>query len=346
MLPQCDVVIKCNDRQAQELSSDEHTDPEPKARDATTQVDEIDFVTRSCLNQNLHEMHIRFDNIKLMPCGEYAIISLDVLADGRILVLSECAMGLYSIKLTLISTFDIKHRVNDMCIVKENKDGYLNVAVCFHKLNKLQIVEHFNEFRELSYITCEGDVISISMCVYHLAVLLSHYEVQLLDIATGHVCYAYKEFRWTINGSIVRLCSPIRIHICSSKNLLIVVDENTIYSFNIKDGKCKEDTLYLVGSCHWGYSQFSCTKPEFKDANDVKCDSNGNIYVATSKSIYQVNSTGTARTLIQHYTDANDILYGFCKTCAIDEYRNRIVVGFVFSRYVRVYDYTLPTNDT
>ncbi|KAH3719286.1 hypothetical protein DPMN_062117 [Dreissena polymorpha] len=191
------------------------------------------------------------------------------------------------------------------------------------------------------------------MNVRHLVALVertsskSSYEIQLLDIWTGHVCYAFDEFklsssRYNSYGSIVNIYRPKRISTCKTTMRVIVADTNTVYRCNIKDGECELYTVYAVGQCDWHYKINQNSFSEFQQANDVKCDNQGNMYAITYNGLYQLyemisyKNSCSLQKLIRHC--------GLVASMAIDEIRNRIIVGYENADRVHVFDYTFSPH--
>ncbi|KAH3719259.1 hypothetical protein DPMN_062091 [Dreissena polymorpha] len=182
------------------------------------------------------------------------------------------------------------------------------------------------------------------MYVRHLVALVERessrpsYEIQLLDISTGPVCYVFDEFKLSSSRHqgywpVVYLCKPNRISTCKKNMKVIVADEKTIYRFNIEDGEC--DTVYAVGICAWSYDA-TCTSEikqgnsrdreinpqELKKTVDVKCDSQGNMYAITNHGLYQLHSMSS---FYLNNCSVQSLITCFGnKSLAIDEIRQRI----------------------
>ncbi|KAH3719078.1 hypothetical protein DPMN_061907 [Dreissena polymorpha] len=361
MLRRFDVVLTCRDEQESELSSDEasiHEDAmefqEPKTRDVATQYEENLAECGKASKRRLRCLNVIHDNIRLLKFEYHqkkeikrSVVAVDILYDGRIILLQhEKMLTLHSSKLQLSSTFQLKRNAKDMCAVQQTSKGDFTLAVCFEQSSKISILEYHDEFQETNYFNCSQNVISISMYDYHLVTLVerksskSSYEIQLLDIPTGHVCYTFDEFKKETSEhanyyACITFIKPYRIRACQKTNHVVLVDANAVYRFSIGDGKCENDTLYAVGQCVWYHDEVLKTPPNLKNATDVKCDSQGNMYVQANNSLYQLypsNGRFIIRLLMKQFDNVSAL--------AIDESRNRLVVGYKDSDRAHVYKYS------
>ncbi|KAH3706936.1 hypothetical protein DPMN_066327 [Dreissena polymorpha] len=170
------------------------------------------------------------------------------------------------------------------------------------------------------------------MLGHHLLVVHTK-GIQLLNISTGHVCYAFDEKRWTSNGSNIS-ANINRIRACKTTKKIAVACQETLFQVKIDDGECQKGTVHAVCPFVWKYRKTHDAQPEIKDISDVKWDSQGNIYVANGNGVYQfglINGVFKERALIT--------MRGNCSAIAIDEHRNMIVVGYSDSNLVHVYEY-------
>ncbi|KAH3706942.1 uncharacterized protein LOC127857659 [Dreissena polymorpha] len=342
---QCDVVLASAYEQGSELFSDEALDegsllfPATKTRTVATQVEQQIDSNKNTSKKSLCEMKIMYDSIKLLLCeckhngGVPPVIALDVLTDGRILLLHQKMIKVYSLKLILLSCFNLNSLAKDMCVVEEKKDGVFTVAFCFGAwAKKIMFLEYNDGFREKYVIDCKENLQSVTMLGHHLLVVHTN-GVQLLDISTGHVCYAFDEKRWARNGSNIS-ANINRIRACKTTKKIAVACQETLFQVKIDDGECQKDTVHAVCPFVWKYRKTHDAQPEIKDISDVKWDSQGNIYVANGNGVYQfclINGVLKERALIT--------MRGNCSAIAIDEHRNRIVVGYSDSNLVHVYEY-------
>ncbi|KAH3706939.1 hypothetical protein DPMN_066330 [Dreissena polymorpha] len=172
---------------------------------------------------------------------------------------------------------------------------------------------------------------------HHLLVVGSG-PVQLLDISTGHVCYAFDEKMWARNGSKISTTIK-RVRACKATNKIALACSDTVYRVNIEDGACQKDTLHAVCPFVWRYQQ-SRDRPEIKENEDVNCDSQGNMYIANKCGVYQFcleDGIINERLLITIREN--------CTAIAIDEQRNRIVVAWSNSNRIYVYEYEQPAAE-
>ncbi|KAH3719347.1 uncharacterized protein LOC127854991 [Dreissena polymorpha] len=374
MLHQLNVVRtrKCNE--ASELSSDDaslYVDDvkciETNTKDGAKQLEESLATCEMVQKKDLSRLKVIHDRISLLKFEsqhteelQTSVVAADFLSDGRLILLQQentlqlysktlCStLQLYSNKLSFTSKFQLQNNVKDMSVVEQNKNGSFTVAVCFDQSSKILFLEYESEFLQKNMYYCSDSVLSISMYVHHMVALVernsekSSYGIQLLDIPTGHVCYAFDEFKLSSsqnNGkwSVVKLSQPNRISTCKTTMKVIVADRNTIYRFNIKDGECNRNTFYAVGQCY--YESMYTKSPVLMNAHDVKCDTQGNMYVLTNDGFYQLNKVNTVpkrRRLNSCRGNATSI--------AIDEIRNRLIVGYMNADRAHVFDFILPTD--
>ncbi|KAH3719293.1 hypothetical protein DPMN_062124 [Dreissena polymorpha] len=383
MLHQFDVVRTRKDIQTSELSSDEaslyedavnciepNTEEEAKHEVETLATckmvpqEEETFATCEMVPvKNLLSLQVIRDRISLIKLEslnaetgvfETCVVAVDILSDGRtILLLGENKLQLHSKKISLTSKYKLQHKVKDMCFVEENKNGAFQVAVCFYQSCKIICLEHVSEFLEKHEINCSHTVVNISMYVHHLVALVerksskSSYEIQLLDIPTGCVCYAFDEFKFSsaqfsyMPG--VSICKPNRISTCKTTMKVIVAGEQHIYRFNINDGECEPNTSYAVGQCEWKY-RTDVDEPFLLNYTDnvkcVKCDRQGNMYVSAYYGLYQLYNFNADKCSVRS-------IIPNCRTVAsfaIDEIRNRIIVGYMGADRVHVFEYIILTD--
>ncbi|KAH3706956.1 hypothetical protein DPMN_066347 [Dreissena polymorpha] len=350
MMGQCSIALVCSDEQGPESCSDEVFDehsltfPTPKTRTVATQVEGLVDLNTNTLEKSLYKMKILYNNVKLLIC-ECPVIGLDVLTDGRILLLHASMIKVYSLKLVLISkfSFDVNNNFHarDMFVLEENKYGVFTVAICLNLYNinhKITLIEFTDGFREKHAIDCSYFIKSITLLGHHVLVVGSD-QIQLLDISTGRVCYAFDETMWASNGSKINTTIN-RVRACKATNKIALACNDTVYRVNIEDGECQKDTLHAVCPFVWKYIRCLDSQPEIKDNADIKCDSQGNMYIANNCGVYQFcigNGLFKERPLIT--VRAN------CSAIAIDEERNRIVVGCSTSNRIYVYEYELPAEE-
>ncbi|KAH3719296.1 hypothetical protein DPMN_062127 [Dreissena polymorpha] len=366
MLHQLNVVRtrKCNE--ASELSSDEappYVDDvkciETNTKDGAKQIEESLATCEMVQKKDLSRLKVIHDRIKLLKFEsqhyqelQTCVVAADILSDGRLILLQqEHTLQLYSKELSFTSNVQLKGKVKDMSVVEQNRNGSFKVAVCFDQSSKILFLEYESEFRQKNMIYCSNSVLNISMYVHHLVALVernskkSSYEIQLLDIWTGHVCYAFDEFKLSScqnNGkwSVVNLYQPNRISTCKTTMKVIVADWNTIYRFNIKDGKCDQNTFYAVGQCEH-YVAPSIKSPILTNAKDVKFDTQGFMYVLKYDGLYQLYK-------VISDTSCSGRRLNSCRenaaSMAIDEIRNRIIVGYMDADRAHVFDFILPTD--
>ncbi|KAH3706933.1 uncharacterized protein LOC127857658 [Dreissena polymorpha] len=357
MMGQCSIALACSDEQGSESCSDEALDehslrfPTPKTRTVATQVEGLVDLNTNTLEKSLHKMKILYNNVKLLICecpkqnGKYApVIGLDVLTDGRILLLHSRMIKVYSLKLVLISkfSFDVNFRAKDMCVLEENEYGVFTVAISLASFcnmkTKITLIEYTDGFREKHAINCRYFINSITLLGHHVLVVGSD-QIQLLDISTGRVCYAFDETMWASNGSKINTTIN-RVRACKATNKIALACNDTVYRVKIEDGECQKDTLHAVCPFVWKYIRCLESQPEIKDNADIKWDSQGNMYIANNCGVYQFcigNSLFKERPLITVREN--------CSAIAIDEERNRIVVGCSTSNRIYVYEYELPAEE-
>ncbi|XP_052248188.1 uncharacterized protein LOC127856170 isoform X1 [Dreissena polymorpha] len=357
-----DVVLRSKDERASDICSDEEDTYEDaldhlqtNKRDEATQVEQLMIAHELGPKRPLRNLAVKHDDIRLLKIESQkpetimcSIVALHVLSDGRILLLQqENILKLHSRTLTLISKFQFKQNVKDMCISDQNKNGLFTVAVCFEQSRTITFIEHDVTFQERHTIHCSDNVFSISMYVHHLVALVetkglkSSYEIQLLDKSTGHACYAFDEFKrmndtHSLHGTNVVIVKPTRIYACKTKMKITLADANTVYIFKIEDGDCNHQTVCAVGQCVWKLSDI---EPNLNNVRDVKCDSQGHVYALTKSYLYQIPQPCINYNLRCLISD--------CRTAAavaIDEYSQSIVLGQKNADRAHVYSYRFSTD--
>ncbi|KAH3706944.1 hypothetical protein DPMN_066335 [Dreissena polymorpha] len=186
------------------------------------------------------------------------------------------------------------------------------------------------EFCEKYSISCSHTIYSITLLGHHLLVVGSG-PIQLLDISTGQVCYAFDEVIWASNGSNTNT-KINKIRACKVTKKIALACSDTVYHVKIDDGECQAETLHTVCPFVWKYENFDGDQLEMKCNEDVKWDSQGNMYIANSHGVYQfclINGKFKERALI-----------AMCENCS-DEHKKRIVVGHSDSNRLHVYEYKL-----
>ncbi|KAH3842149.1 hypothetical protein DPMN_115643 [Dreissena polymorpha] len=229
------------------------------------------------------------------------IVTLDVLSDGRILLIDDCknVLQLFTNEFVLISCMVLaRHKPVDMCVVEDKEDKTFTVAICFEGRNYIRLIEHVLDFNIKKNMQCKGTILSLTL--FSLDILVLTYEkntkykdhqIQVIQSTSRRVPFVLNVPRLMVSkeGHDIFMHDLSIIRASNIARRIILAADDEVYVFSIPEGKLEEQWFTKPLQCDWFYhrSENTCVS----SITDVKMDIQGNIYICDHDSgVHQVSA--------------------------------------------------------
>ncbi|KAH3719073.1 hypothetical protein DPMN_061902 [Dreissena polymorpha] len=232
--------------------------------------------------------------------GPSNIVALDVLTDGRIILIDSCqhVIKLFSNDLTFISWMMLENEPTDMCVIEDKKEKIFTVAVCYDECRYLSIIDYAGDFETKSTIECNGTALSVTVFAPDILVLsytnntrCKDYAIEVINPTDGLIRFAFNVPRKMVinSGFKIHMHDLFIIRACSIANRIILAANEELYVFEISKCNSIQERLEIMMQCDWFYKRSGSTN--LTNVFNVKTDVEGNIYVCDRKSgLHQISS--------------------------------------------------------